>query len=71
MHEFYKERGEVYLVPIYLSVHQLLYEHESSDIFQQNDHISLRWIHLPANNIEWCEDLLLRWCLDGNGEYSK
>lgn len=49
-----------------LSVHQLLYERCGAIIFK-SEKGDLSWIHLPANNLEWCDDLLLRWYIEGNG----
>ena len=47
-----------------LTMHQLLYERDNGKVFETSNEKSFRWIHLPANNIEWCADLLLRWCLE-------
>ena len=51
-------------------VHDCLYEKHSYGNWKKpfrGDRDRLRWIHLPVNNIEWCEDLLLRWYLEGDG----
>lgn len=28
---------------------------------------NLTWFHLPSNNIEWCNELLTRWYIEGDG----
>lgn len=68
MHDIHQYHGAVRLVPRYLSVHQLLYEKESRVSFAKSDKVPLRWIHLTANNVEWCEDLLIKWLLEGDGD---
>lgn len=50
------------------SIHQLLYEEDGSIYLQKESDEFIRWIHVPVNNIEWCEDLLIRWLLDGDGD---
>lgn len=53
------------------SVHDLLYKKEDSvfakKVPQLKSKETVRWIHLPANNIEWCDELLTRWYLEDTG----
>lgn len=52
----------------FLPVHRLLYSDRGRRHIQKQSDGFTRWIHIPANNIEWCEDLLLRWLLEGSGD---
>jgi Mg2+ and Co2+ transporter CorA len=50
------------------TVNSLLYDEDSSQFFKKGSSDEfVQWIHIPANNIDWCEDLLVRWLLDGDG----
>ena len=51
-------------VSIDSDVHTLLYEEGfGNHLVWSNVDGDIKWIHLPANHIEWCEDLLLGWYL--------
>ena len=50
-----------------LSIHDLLYKESNRTITQFLPHGTVRWIHIPANNIEWCDELLTRWFTEGAG----
>jgi len=61
-------RSHDFSISAFLTVHQLLCKETGSELFEKGSNTFLQWIHVPANNIEWCEDLLLRWLLDGDGD---
>ncbi|KAM0716170.1 hypothetical protein Q7P37_008684 [Cladosporium fusiforme] len=55
----------------YCSIRKLLYERADETISQKVPKGHLKWIHLPANNIDWCEDFLTRWYSEGAGNLDK
>ena len=59
---------ECFRVSIPSTIHELLYNYDErgNNVVRNKLNGGLRWVHLPANNIEWCEDLLLGWYLGRN-----
>jgi hypothetical protein len=60
--------SERFRVSIPETIHELLYNYDErgNNVVRNKLDGGLKWVHLPANNIEWCEDLLLGWYLGRN-----
>lgn len=56
---------ERFRVSIPSDMHEILYEDDErrDNVVREKDDNNPTWVHFHANNIEWCEDLLLGWYL--------
>lgn len=49
------------------TVSQILYQENDDAISWKLGPEETRWIHFPANNLEWCDELLARWFIEADG----
>jgi Mg2+ and Co2+ transporter CorA len=60
---------EAWSDPLPISVYRLLHEKKEGSLCaleSQPEHLT--WIHVPANNKEWCDHLLTRWYLENDND---
>lgn len=58
---------EAWSDPMQIPLYRLLYEQDEGIMFTpdlQSEHLT--WIHVPANNREWCDHLLIKWYLEND-----